>query len=285
MKNLHITCDNLEQREQVFEVLKSMGLKDATEINRNTNNVVVNPDRYFFAFPRNLITTERSYTFTQFMEQYSVNKLNQLIEQATTTLKISKSELSRRIKRSRNYLGEVQRRGASTQLQAELCEDIQAVLNGGEVKTDAEIIAELSEKLAEAQDLAKHNAEIELLKAANISLMQESDGYHNANTELNQELNAMRKIEQERSDELKTANELVTLVQDKNAQLCESMEKCTTLNKELSAENRELLRSRTELQRILRTSEQNAEYQLSRVPVTVWAAFMLFIRMLFGGRA
>ena len=65
---------------------------------------------------------------------------------------LSQREISKRLGKNASYLAGVFRTGLSTAKQAELLEQIEIVSNGGTVQSDDEIIAELSQKLADAQD-------------------------------------------------------------------------------------------------------------------------------------
>lgn len=78
--------------------------------------------------------------------------MKQSIQNAMAKLNISQSELSKRIGYSRGYLGEMQRIGCSTTKQAQIAQLCDSVANGEVFKTDAQVIAELSEKLAEQQE-------------------------------------------------------------------------------------------------------------------------------------
>ena len=65
---------------------------------------------------------------------------------------LSQREISVRLGKNPSYLAGVFRTGLSTAKQAELLELLDIVSNGGTVQSDDEIIAELSQKLADAQD-------------------------------------------------------------------------------------------------------------------------------------
>lgn len=65
---------------------------------------------------------------------------------------LSQREISKRLGKNASYLAGVFRTGLSTAKQAELLEQIEIVSNGGTVQSDDEIIAELSQKLADYQD-------------------------------------------------------------------------------------------------------------------------------------
>lgn len=65
---------------------------------------------------------------------------------------LSQREISTRLGKNPSYLAGVFRSGLSTAKQAELLEQLDIVANGGTVQSDDEIIAELSQKLADCQD-------------------------------------------------------------------------------------------------------------------------------------
>ena len=87
---------------------------------------------------------------------------------------LSQREISKRLGKNASYLAGVFRTGLSTAKQAELLKDLEVVVGGGTVQSDDEIIAELSQKLADCQD-------------GNAQLRAESDRYFN---ELNEAQNA-----------------------------------------------------------------------------------------------
>ena len=65
---------------------------------------------------------------------------------------LSQREISVRLGKNPSYLAGVFRSGLSTAKQAELMDGLEIVNNGGAVQSDDQIIAELSQKLAEYQD-------------------------------------------------------------------------------------------------------------------------------------
>lgn len=79
--------------------------------------------------------------------QELLNKIKQAHEQGYTD-----KSLSLALARDKSYIAKV-KEGVSTTKQEQLIKDIGAVLNGEVFKSDAQIIAELSQKLAEAQDI------------------------------------------------------------------------------------------------------------------------------------
>ena len=74
------------------------------------------------------------------------------IKQKVAEIGLSQREISVRLGKNASYLAGVFRSGLSTAKQAELMDDLEIVVGGGTVHSDDEIIAELSQKLADAQD-------------------------------------------------------------------------------------------------------------------------------------
>ena len=74
------------------------------------------------------------------------------IKQKVAEIGLSQREISKRLGKNDSYLAGVFRTGLSTAKQAELLELLDIVSNGGTVQSDDQIIAELSQKLADYQD-------------------------------------------------------------------------------------------------------------------------------------
>lgn len=74
------------------------------------------------------------------------------IKQKIKEIGLSQREISKRLGKNASYLAGVFRTGLSTAKQAELLEKLEVVVGGGTVQSDDQIIAELSQKLADAQD-------------------------------------------------------------------------------------------------------------------------------------
>ena len=74
------------------------------------------------------------------------------IKQKVAEIGLSQREISVRLGKNPSYLAGVFRTGLSTAKQAELLKDLEVVVGGGTVQSDDEIIAELSQKLADCQD-------------------------------------------------------------------------------------------------------------------------------------
>lgn len=82
------------------------------------------------------------------MSEPSMNQIKQKIEE----IGLSQREISKRLGKNASYLAGVFRTGLSTAKQAELLELLDIVGDGGTVQSDNQIIAELSQKLADCQD-------------------------------------------------------------------------------------------------------------------------------------
>lgn len=89
-----------------------------------------------------------------------MQKLIQSIQNTQTALKISQSELSRRLGKGRNYLSNAQD-GCTTAKRDEIIDMINRVVAGEVFKSDDDIIAELSEKLESAH---QHNRDYQVIK-------------------------------------------------------------------------------------------------------------------------
>lgn len=166
-----------------------------------------------------------------------MNNLITTVNQAKKTLNISESALSIRIGYSRKYLTQMKRVGCSTKKQDEIISLINSVSNGEVIKTDNEVIAELSEKLTGAQDLAEHN-----FKFARHYLDMVHDrekqikSLDSANADLNSELNSLRETQQELHTDSKRRSATIASQIQEIAELRESMSNQQELNIELSAD-------------------------------------------------
>ena len=77
-----------------------------------------------------------------------MNQIKQKIEE----IGLSQREISKRLGKNASYLAGVFRTGLSTAKQAELMDGLEIVGGGGTVQSDDQIIAELSQKLADCQN-------------------------------------------------------------------------------------------------------------------------------------
>ena len=82
------------------------------------------------------------------MSEPSMNQIKLKIKE----IGLSQREISKRLGKNDSYLAGVFRSGLSTAKQAELLELLDIVGGGGTVQSDDEIIAELSQKLADCQN-------------------------------------------------------------------------------------------------------------------------------------
>ncbi len=182
-----------------------------------------------------------------------MHQLNQQITATMAKLKISKSELSRRLGKSRGYLTEMQKIGCSTEKQAELIAKIQMVADA-----DKSIIAELEKKLDSANEaISKHGFNTTGIQRENLKLYNENK--------------LLSKSAQERAEHVLALQTNLSNHEYEIAELRETVRKQDSKIAFLNV--------------TLASANQNTEYQLSRLPKTAMAAFKLFIKMLFGGKA
>ena len=87
------------------------------------------------------------------------------IKQKIKEIGLSQREISVRLGKNPSYLAGLFRSGLSTAKQAELMADLEVVAGGGTVQSDDQIIADLSQKLADCQDDNARKAK--LLESAN----------------------------------------------------------------------------------------------------------------------
>lgn len=204
MKNLHITCSTLKQRQDVFDVLEGMGFKSGglDEHYLRIQAHLKSLTWHTWCEDSPLLEDSKELTYKQFMEQSGMQKL----KQAIATTKLSNPQLSLKLGHSRKYITNLLNDGCSTELQKRLISEIAEVM-AGTFKTDAEVIDELSAKLAEAQDASNHNKNTGMGYYSELSELKDyiadQERHHkdirewntnldNANTELNAELNAAR---------------------------------------------------------------------------------------------
>ncbi len=89
-----------------------------------------------------------------------MNQLKTKIEEVKAKLGLTQMQLSERIGKNPYYLDTVKHRGISTERQEELIGELDLVANGGTVMTERELIASLSEQLAESQDKLQKAQEV-----------------------------------------------------------------------------------------------------------------------------
>ena len=80
-----------------------------------------------------------------------MNQLKTKIEEVKAKLGLTQMQLSERIGKNPYYLDTVKHRGITTERQNELIGELDLVANGGNVMTERELIASLSERLTSAQ--------------------------------------------------------------------------------------------------------------------------------------
>lgn len=154
MNNLHITCKNLEQRQDVFDSLDKMGL---VPVGSHSDFLQVNAAmkkeerKYMTVVEGDVWPGSEILTYPQFMDKYSMNQLKTKIEEVKAKLGLTQMQLSERIGKNPYYLDTVKHRGVTIERQEELIRELDLVANGGTVMTERELIASLSERLTSAQ--------------------------------------------------------------------------------------------------------------------------------------
>lgn len=89
-----------------------------------------------------------------------MNTLKTKIDEVKEKLGLTQMQLSERIGKNPYYLDTVKHRGVTTERQEELIRELDLVANGGTVMTEREVIAGLSEQLADAQDKLQKAQEV-----------------------------------------------------------------------------------------------------------------------------
>ena len=173
VKNLYITCGDIKERQNVFSVLESDNqLKAFYKNNKDSHNIVVNPDGYFFTFPTPLATTREVLTHTQFMEKYAVNelqtKVNEAIAQGYTN-----TTLSEALGNHRNYIARLLKMKHKEETVNRVIQEIDILL-GNKVIVDASVLKELDHK---NQVLDKRNDKYNMLEADYNELKGDCDLY------------------------------------------------------------------------------------------------------------
>lgn len=172
---MYIPCKTAQEKLEVIKHLVSLGYKDKHTMD-GFLNIIAYQDGIIQSVVDNKILKYEMVTPQQLLnkQEPTMNKLKEAVQKSG----LSKSELSRRLGKHRNYLGEMLRIGCSTKKQNELIEMIDQVKAGERFKSDDDIIADLSEKLEKSQQLAQHNADC-AHKYLEQAKQQESIAEHN----------------------------------------------------------------------------------------------------------
>lgn len=195
-------------------------------------------------------------------ETPTMNKLKEAVQNSG----LSKSELSRRLGKHRNYIGEMLRVGCSTKKQNELIEMINQVKAGERFKSDDEIIAELSEKLDEQQQENSNMRSQSLLDGITIGELEtkNSDLIRVANQKSEQVKNLSTRntdLEKALTDERKNAQELTGKL-EKEKQYKDTISKeCNRIRAEKTKLEDELTKAGEELLR----QDETITYQSNKI--------------------
>lgn len=200
-----------------------------------------------------------------------MNQLNKQITDAMAKLSISKRELSLRLGKSQNYLGDLQRIGCSTEKQAELIAKIQLVIDVHGFKSDKEIIAELKEKLAKAEGvISQHGFHTSGIQRENLKQYNElkelkeyiadQERHHKDIREWNTNLH---KTAQNAADRILDLEGMISTIDTENDKLRETVRK---------QEAKIAL-----LNNLLGQANKNTQHWVDKFPKTWWAAFKLMV--------
>lgn len=266
---MFIPCSTAQEKNEVIKHLVSLGYKDKHTMD-GFLNIIAYQDGIIQSVVDNKILKYEMVTPQQLLnkQEPTMNKLKEAVQNSG----LNKSELSIRLGKSRNYIGEILRVGCSTKKQNELIEMINQIKAGERFKSDDEIIADLSEKLEKSQQLAQHNADCahnylaQLKEQQEISisnkecaesylneLKNERKNAHNQAQRIleleaiiapaNKEIIELRATNAKYEDELTKAGEELLrqdeLIQNKNEQIQRANDELILLNKENSELNKQ----------------------------------------------
>ena len=157
MENLHITCDNLEQRQNVFDVLTGMGFKsssfDGEWLNIQTDTGC--KEWITWTFTNEYLPNTKQLTYTQFMEKYEM--LQQKVNEALAT-GYTKQTLSLALGHHKQYIARLLQSGIQNE---RVIQEIDILL-GNKVVVDSSVLKELDHK---NQVLDKRNDKYNMLEA------------------------------------------------------------------------------------------------------------------------
>lgn len=244
MKEMYIPCKTAQEKQEVIKHLVSLGYIDEDTDDHYLNLRIYENDCIQSVVDNHCGKLE-VVTPQQLLNKQETPTMNKLKE-AVQNSGLNKSELSRRLGKHRNYLGEILRVGCSTKKQNELIEMINQVKAGERFKSDDEIIAELSEKLEKSQKTSQHNADcahkyLNMVheRDEHINELKESEAFvRQCNTTLEKEAKYAIKNAQELAGELE--NEKAS-VRQLNGELIELSEFKDKLEGELTKAGEELI--------------------------------------------
>lgn len=187
MIDLHIICESLEQRQDVFNSLDKMGLApidshgDFLQVNSS-----INKRRYMTVVDGDVWPGSEILTYPQFMDKYSMNQLKTKIDEVKAKLGLTQMQLSERIGKNPYYLDTVKHRGVTTERQNELIKELDFISNGGVLVTEREIIKTLTERMDRYfSELEFAKEDLRKSQAANRELSRKLDFAEKQYMELN----------------------------------------------------------------------------------------------------
>ena len=180
-ENLHIICENLEQRQKCFDVLEGMGLSaygDGLHGKYLCVNAVLDKSKflssnYMTVLDGDIWDNSEVLSGSEFINKYgkqNMQKLKDKIAEVEKHLNVSQRTLSNRMGRSSNYLSSMVLSGCSTDKQGEIIAILDQIKEGVVFQSPEDKIAALEIRLRES---AQNNVELH----KSLKLQQENTLY------------------------------------------------------------------------------------------------------------
>lgn len=180
-ENLHIICENLEQRQKCFDILEGMGLSAYGDgdhgkylcVNAVVGKGRVESDKYMTVIDGDIWDDSEVLSGSDFIAKYgkpNMQKLKDKIAEVEKHLNVSQRTLSNRMGRSSNYLSSMVLSGCSTDKQSEIIAILDQIKDGVVFQKPEDKIAALEIRLRES---AQNNVELH----KSLKLQQESTMY------------------------------------------------------------------------------------------------------------
>ncbi len=165
-ENLHIICENLEQRQRCFDVLDGMGL---STYGGHGKYLCVNAgidkdrERYMTVIDGDIWDDSEVLSGSEFIDKYgkqNMQKLKDKIAEVEKHLNVSQRTLSNQMGRSSNYLSSMVLSGCSTDKQSEIIAILDQIKEGVVFQKPEDKIAALEIRLREStlNNIALHKS-------------------------------------------------------------------------------------------------------------------------------
>lgn len=170
-ENLHIICENLEQRQKCFDVLEGMGLSVYGDgyhgkylcVNAILGKGKFESDKYMTVLDGDIWDDSEVLSDSEFISKYgkqNMQKLKDKIVEVEKHLNVSQRTLSNRMGRSSNYLSSMVLSGCSTDKQCEIIAILDQIKDGAVFQKSEDKIAALEIRLREStlNNIALHKS-------------------------------------------------------------------------------------------------------------------------------